>query len=81
MKVLDRKVAISIPQQHNSGRRYRLEDEENSSNIALDPQHRSLIMKHMARNDAELSNTLDRVNNPGQVSMSVGASFTHHLTY
>ena len=71
MEVLGRKISVSIPQRQ--GRHWRLEDEEGQENIALDPQRRGLIMRHLAdsKKDAELSAMMQQVSNPGQVQ-SVG---------
>lgn len=71
MMILGRKVGVSIPQRH--GRNWRLEDEEQAENIALDPQRRSMIMRHMAEStkDEELTRMMDQVSNPGQVARQV----------
>lgn len=70
--VVDRKISVSIPQRR--GRTWRLEDEEQAENIALDPQRRSMIMRHMAesKKDEELTRMMDQVSNPGQVARQVG---------
>ena len=70
--VLDRKISVTIPQRRGKG--WRLEDEEQSENIALDPQRRSLIMRHLAesKKDEDLNRMIQQVNNPGQVAANVG---------
>ena len=67
MDVLGKKISVSIPQRQ--GRSWRLEDEEGQENIALDPQRRGLIMRHLAdsKKDEELTQMMHKVNNPGQV--------------
>lgn len=78
MEVLGRKISVSIPQRQ--GRHWRLEDEEGQENIALDPQRRGLIMRHLAdsKKDAELSAMMQQVSNPGQVQ-SVFLARTWHV--
>ena len=70
--VVDRNIAVSLPQ--SRGRTWRLEDEEQAENIALDPQRRSMIMRHMAesKKDEELTRMMDQVSNPGRVAVNVG---------
>jgi len=52
-----------------------LEDEEQNENVALDPQRRTLLMRHLAesKKDADLMRMIHEVNNPGQVATAVGA--------
>lgn len=71
LEIHGRKIGVSIPQRH--GRNWRLEDEEQAENIALDPQRRSMIMRHMAEStkDEELTRMMDQVSNPGQVARQV----------
>ncbi|KNB43155.1 splicing factor CC1-like protein [Blastocystis sp. subtype 4] len=73
MDVLGKKISVSIPQRQ--GRSWRLEDEEGQENIALDPQRRGLIMRHLAdsKKDEELNQMMRQVNNPGQVQSGLGA--------
>ena len=77
MDVLGKKISVSIPQRQ--GRSWRLEDEEGQENIALDPQRRGLIMRHLAdsKKDEELNQMMRQVNNPGQVQ-SVGNDRIYH---
>ena len=71
MTIIDRKISVSVL--HRQGKNWRLEDEEQAENIALDPQRRSMIMRHMAESskDEELTRMMDQVTNPGQVTREV----------
>lgn len=71
MTIIDRKISAQVLQRH--GKNWRLEDEEQAENIALDPQRRSMIMRHMAEStkDQELTRMMDQVSNPGQVAREV----------
>lgn len=71
MDILERKISVSIPERRS--KHWRLEDEEGRDTIALDPQRRGLIMRHLAdtKKDAELSQMMQQVSNPGQIQ-SVG---------
>ena len=73
-EVLGRKMKVTL-QQRRDGRNWRLEDEEQNENVALDPQRRTLLMRHLAesKKDADLMRMIHEVNNPGQVATAVGA--------
>ncbi|KAK8816558.1 hypothetical protein WA556_001499, partial [Blastocystis sp. ATCC 50177/Nand II] len=74
-EVLGRKMKVTL-QQRRDGRNWRLEDEEQNENVALDPQRRTLLMRHLAesKKDADLTRMIHEVNNPGQVATaSMGA--------
>ena len=69
MEILGKKISVSILQRR--GRNWHLEDEEQAENIALDPQRRSQIMRHLAdsKKDEELTRMINQVSNPGQVQL------------
>lgn len=63
----DRKLSVQLLQR--SGRNWKYEDRED--NIILDPSRRSLMMRHIAenKNDPTLLDTMNQVNNRGQIAV------------
>ena len=68
----DRKLSVQLLQR--SGRNWKYEDRE--ENIILDPSRRSLMMRHIAenKNDPTLLDTMNQVNNRGQIANPAGAA-------
>lgn len=60
--VLGHKISVSLLEPRGRNRRYN--DDDQNENIVLDPQRRSLMMRHIAenKNDKGLIDMMNRVN-------------------